>query len=49
MEKINKETGEILEIGRGGLYTPLPVPAYKVLVAAKEHIAKDKNNLNAPA
>ena len=41
MEKINKQTGEILEIGRGGLYTPLPVPAYKVLVAAKEHIAKD--------
>lgn len=41
MERIDKATGEILNIPRGGLYTPLPVPAYKVLVAAKKHIAKD--------
>ena len=41
MESIDKTTGEILNIPRGGLYTPLPVPAYKVLVAAKKHIAKD--------
>ena len=41
MERIDKTTGEILNIPRGGLYTPLPVPAYKVLVAAKKHIAKD--------
>lgn len=41
MERIDTATGEILNIPRGGLYTPLPVPAYKVLVAAKKHIAKD--------
>ena len=41
MERIDRTTGEILNIPRGGLYTPLPVPAYKVLVAAKKHIAKD--------
>ena len=41
MERIDRTTGEILNIPRGGLYTPLPVPAYKVLVAAKTHIAKD--------
>lgn len=32
---------EVLTIGRGGLYSPLPIPAYKILVAAREHVAKD--------
>lgn len=41
MEYVNKETGEILSIPRGGLYAPLPIPAYKVLVEANEHIAKE--------
>lgn len=41
MKSINKETGEILNITNGGLYTPLAVPAYQVLVKAGEHIAKD--------
>jgi len=41
VEFVNKETGEILSIPRGGLYAPLPIPAYKVLVEAKEHIAKE--------
>jgi hypothetical protein len=39
MELIDKTTGEILTINRGGLYTPFPVPAYKVLARAKEHVA----------
>lgn len=30
-----------LAINRGGLYSPFPIPAYKILFAAKEHIAKD--------
>lgn len=41
MEYVNTETGEILSIPRGGLYAPFPIPAYKVLVAANEHIAKE--------
>ena len=32
---------EDLEIGRGGLYSAFPIPAYKILVAAGEHVAKD--------
>lgn len=41
MEYVDKETGEIINIGRGGLYSPFPIPAYKVLVLAREHVAKD--------
>lgn len=40
MEKIDLETGEILNIGPGGLYAPLPIPAYKALGAAGEHHAQ---------
>ena len=36
-EQVNQE----LVITRGGLYAPLPIPAYKLLVAAGEHVAKD--------
>ena len=32
---------EALIIGRGGLYSAFPIPAYKILVAAGEHVAKD--------
>ena len=32
---------EALVIGRGGLYSAFPIPAYKILVAAGEHVAKD--------
>lgn len=35
------EESEVLEIGRGGLYSAFPIPAYKILVAAGEHVAKD--------
>jgi hypothetical protein len=35
------EESEVLEIGRGGLYSAFPIPAYKILVAASEHVAKD--------
>lgn len=41
MEYVNEETGEILTITRGGLYAPFPIPAYKVLAEAKEHVAKE--------
>lgn len=41
MEYVDTETGEIITIGRGGLYAPFPIPAYKVLVLAREHVAKD--------
>lgn len=36
-EQLNQE----LVITQGGLYTPLPIPAYKLLIAAGEHVAKD--------
>lgn len=36
-EQVNQE----LVITRGGLYAPLPIPAYKLLIAAGEHVAKD--------
>lgn len=32
---------EKLVIGIGGLYSPFPIPAFKILVTAKEHVAKD--------
>ena len=32
---------EALIIGRGGLYSAFPIPAYKILVAAGQHVAKD--------
>lgn len=41
MEYVDTQTGEILNITQGGLYAPLPIPAYKVLVQAREHVAKD--------
>lgn len=41
MREINRETGEIRNITTGGLYSPLGIPAYKVLSRAGEHIAKD--------
>ena len=40
MEKVDLETGEILKIGRGGLYTAFPIPAYKVLGNAGHHKAQ---------
>lgn len=39
MEKIGLDTGEMLNIGPGGLYTPMPVPAYKVLSWAGQYQA----------
>ncbi len=36
-EQLNQE----LVITQGGLYAPLPIPAYKLLIAAGEHVAKD--------
>lgn len=41
MENIQEFQEDSLEISHGGLYTPFPVPAYKILGAAKEHVAKD--------
>lgn len=41
MQSINRETGEILSITTGGLYAPLPIPAYQILIRAGEHVAKD--------
>ncbi len=35
------EPNEVLQIGRGGLYAPLPIPAYKILIAAGQNVAKD--------
>lgn len=35
------EPNEILQISKGGLYAPLPIPAYKILVAAGQNVAKD--------
>ncbi len=40
MEVISTQN-ENLVIGRGGLYSAFPIPAYKILVAADAHIAKD--------
>jgi hypothetical protein len=41
LRKINKLTGEINTIDTGGLYAPLPIPAYQVLVRMGDHAAKD--------
>lgn len=38
--KVDETTGEILEIGHGGLYAPLPIPAYNVLGNAGLHKAQ---------
>ena len=44
---VNEETGEILEgsdeyqlIRKGGLYSPLPIPAYKILGKTKQYVAQ---------
>ena len=41
MRSINKKTGEINSIQPGGLYAPLPIPAYQVLARMGDHKAKD--------
>ena len=41
VQAINRETGEILSITTGGLYAPLPIPAYQILAQAGKHVAKD--------
>lgn len=41
MRTINKKTGEINSIQPGGLYAPLPIPAYQVLCRMGDHKAKD--------
>ena len=41
MQEIDSETGEILKIHKGELYSALPIPAYKLLARTGEHIAKD--------
>ena len=41
MRTINKTTGEIKTIQPGGLYAPLPIPAYQVLGRMGDHKAKD--------
>ena len=45
--RINEETGEILEgsheyklVRKGGLYSPLPIPAYKILGRTKQYAAQ---------
>lgn len=38
---IQEQEREELVITQGGLYAPLPIPAYKILIAAGEHVAKD--------
>jgi len=38
---MQEDEKEPLVIGRGGLYSAFPIPAYKILVAAGEHVAKD--------
>ena len=40
MLTINKTTGEINTIQPGGLYAPLPIPAYQVLARMKDHQAQ---------
>jgi hypothetical protein len=40
-EMIEEQLNQELVITQGGLYTPLPIPAYKLLIAAGEHVAKD--------
>lgn len=38
---MQEDEKEKLEIGQGGLYSAFPIPAYKILVVAGEHVAKD--------
>ena len=38
---IQEQENQELVITQGGLYSPLPIPAYKLLIAAGEHVAKD--------
>jgi hypothetical protein len=40
-EMMEEQLNQELVITQGGLYTPLPIPAYKLLIAAGEHVAKD--------
>ena len=40
MLTINKTTGEMNTIQPGGLYAPLPIPAYQVLARMKDHQAQ---------
>ena len=47
IEQVNFETGEILEapnenliVRKGGLYSPLPIPAYKILGKTKQYNAQ---------
>lgn len=40
MLNVNKLTGEMNSIQPGGLYAPLPIPAYQVLARMKEHQAQ---------
>jgi len=41
IEAIEDPTESPLRIEKTGYYTPFPVLAYRVLIAAKEHVAKD--------
>jgi hypothetical protein len=41
LRSINKKTGEVNSIQPGGLYAPLPIPAYQVLARMGDHKAKD--------
>lgn len=43
MEQANEnlEINDDLRITRGGLYSAFPIPAYKILIAANKHVAKD--------
>ena len=40
-KKSEIDDGVPIEIVTGGLYSPFPIPAYHVLIEAKEHVAKD--------
>lgn len=40
MLSINKKTGEMNSIQPGGLYAPLPIPAYQVLARMRDHQAQ---------
>ena len=40
-KEIDLATDSPLEIEKTGLYTPFPPHAYRILVKAREHIAKD--------
>jgi hypothetical protein len=40
-ESMQDDENDVLKIGQGGLYSAFPIPAYKILVAAGEHVAKD--------